>query len=563
MKDKNEFFTLLQEIDGRETGDMIRLLGDYDFNRFVVKLSQVPPEGEDSLPLIVRVNHVVSGFPASLLASPIRRTALEDLLTRKLAAAIENQATFDAHGVARRRLVAPRPGQKILPRSTIVISDDATDIRLNVLIPRQRGRLDGLALQTVFFDDLPLIVQEALLYCNMAPGEVDAFVGLMEDADEIRQSLAGRGLVAFIGEGSLLSRQPGADTPDYESEQALGIEESLRLSFTTPHRGEIRGAGISSGITLILGDAYSGRVELMRAIASGIYNHVPGDGREYIIAMPDAVYVGAEEGRSVQRVDIGCFLGEHDYTSTSAPAGHAQAASLIEAIEIGARVIVVDEADSCPGFLGADERLQEVLGAASPLVPLSARIQQMNHELGISAVVAGHVSVGSFIPVAHLVLAIKDGVLSDITKLAKAKWASVPPAQVAAYDFTQLVETARWIVPSSIDASSGRRDVVIEVKDESSIVFGRHNLSLGALHQIADVQQALTIGLIIEYARKRYLDQPRPLREVLDLIERDLSTEGLDQICRELRGDLARPRRYEIAAALNRLPSLRVSRAAI
>lgn len=564
MKDKLEFFNILKEIDGREYSDLTRLMGDYDFNRYVVKISHVPHNAEDAgMSVVVRITHVVAGFPDELLASPIRRTALEDLLTRKLSAAIGNQATFDSNGVARRRIISPHPGQKILPRSTVQITDDFTDVRLSVLIPLQRGRLDGMSFQTVFFDDLPMVVQESLLYCNMNQAEVEAFVGLMEDADHIRQSLATRGLIGFVGSGSMLARLSGTDLPDYEAERTLTVDPALQVTFDTPHHGPVSGFGISSGVTLILGDAFSGRVELMQAIASGIYNHIPGDGREYIVTMPDSVYIAAEPGRSVQRVDIGSILPERDFSSPSASSCHSQAASLIEALEAGARVIMLDESDSCPGFLGSDERIHALIGGTATLASLASRVNQLTQELGVSTVVAGYSSVTSFIPVADTILAIRDGVISDITKEAKSSLASIPAPDAPAYDFTHLIETARWVIPSSIDASVGRHDGVIGVDETGAIQFGRYMIRLGNTHQVADVQQTLTLGLIIDYARQRYLDKARPMRELLDLVERDLSTEGLEQVTRDLRGDLARPRRYEIAAALNRLPSLRVSRAAL
>ncbi|HMO50975.1 MAG TPA: ABC-ATPase domain-containing protein [Kiritimatiellia bacterium] len=564
MKDKLEFFAILQDVDGREAAELNRLLGDYDFNRYVIKITQYAAgESDQFLPVIVRVNHAVSGFPESLLASPIRRTALEDYLARTLSGAIQRQATFNAQGVARRRIVAPHPGQKILPRSTVQIADDYTDVRLRLLVPRQRDRIDGAALQTVFFDDLPVIVQEALLYCNMDGADVERFVGLMEDVDEIRQGLAARGLISFVGAGSMLFRQSGSDLPDYEAEQILDADPSRLQQFETSSGRVVKGVGISAGVTLILGDDYSGRVELMRAIAAGIYNHIPGDGREYIVTMPDTVYVAADPGRSVQRVDLGCLLGEADFSAAHADAAHAQAASLVEGLEAGARVIVLDESDSCPGFLGSDARLEALAGRPARLTPLAARAQQLFRELGVSTVVAGRHAVGSFIPVADVVLLLENGVLRDITAEAKAAWTGASEPEAPAYDLTQLVETARWLIPPSIDSCVGRRDGVIDAPDAETLIFGRHTITLGATRQIADVHQALTIGLIIEYARQRYLDEPRPIRELLDLVERDLSTEGLDPITRELRGDLARPRRYEIAAALNRLPSLRVSRAAL
>lgn len=564
MKDKIEFYQTLKEIDGREIAELSRLIGDYDFNRFVVKVSPYGHSIEEAqFPVVVRVAHAVAGFPESLISTPIRRTALEDLLTRKLSDAIQGQATFDAQGVARKRIVAPRPGQKILPRSTVHIADDFTDIRLELVVPIQRGRIDGDAFQTVFFDDLPMVVQESLLYCNMNQQEVEAFITLMEDADHIRQSLPSRGLVGFVGSGSMLIRQAGTDLPDYESEQSLSVDPALQVSFDVPHRGTINGLGISTGVTLLLGDAFSGRVELMQALASGIYNHVPGDGREYIVTMPDTVYVTAEQGRSVQRVDVGSFLGVSDYSAGKADSYHAQSASLIEALEAGARVLLLDEADSCAGFLGSDDRIEGLLGGQGPAATLAARVKELTQELGVSTLVAGHASVSAFIPVADTILAIKNGVIIDITREAKANLSDIAVPKAPAYDFTHLIETARWIIPSSIDSSLGRNDAVIRVTEKGDILFGRYKIEIGGAHQLAETQQALTIGLIIEYARHRYLDQPRPMRELLDLVERDLSTEGLEQITRELRGDLVRPRRYEIAAALNRLPSLRVSRAAL
>ena len=105
----------------------------------------------------------------------------------------------------------------------------------------------------------------------------------------------------------------------------------------------------------------------------------------------------------------------------------------------------------------------------------------------------------------------------------------------------------------------GRLDDHITAPDAHHLAFGRCTVDLTAVRQLADRHQTATIGQILYYAKLRYLDEGRPIREVLDLVDRDLSTEGLECLTRELRGDLARPRRYEIAAALNRLDTLRIS----
>ena len=308
----------------------------------------------------------------------------------------------------------------------------------------------------------------------------------------------------------------------------------------------------------------------MRGIAAGIYNHVPGDGREWAITVPDAVYVTAEAGRSVQQVDISAFLHQYAgspdtkrFSSASADACAAQAASTIEALEVGARVLLYDEADSSPEFLGLDARVAALLpGVENRVTPLSARARQIADELGVSIVIAGSAAVAEFIPIADTVLRIEGFKVSNVTKEAKALAVESLATKVQAADVSSLVEKSRAIVPSSIDPSLGRFDAGIEASSTYTLMFGKYVINLKGIRQLADLYQTRTLGRILYYAKLRYMDEPRPISEILDLIDRDLSTEGLESLTRDLRGDLARPRRYEIAAAINRLGSLRVTRAA-
>jgi len=170
--------------------------------------------------------------------------------------------------------------------------------------------------------------------------------------------------------------------------------------------------------------------------------------------------------------------------------------------------------------------------------------------------------VAEFIPIADTVLRIDDFEVSDITQEAKRLDMPSSAAADEAAHISSLVEKSRWIIPSSIDPSAGLDDAYIDAPAVDVLQFGRSSISMHGVKQLADIYQTATIGLILYYARLRYMDEGRPIREVLDLVDRDLSTEGLECLSRELRGDLARPRRYEIAAALNRLSTLRISQAA-
>ncbi|MEM7394161.1 MAG: hypothetical protein AAF492_17620, partial [Verrucomicrobiota bacterium] len=177
-----------------------------------------------------------------------------------------------------------------------------------------------------------------------------------------------------------------------------------------------------------------------------------------------------------------------------------------------------------------------------------------------SIVVAGSSAVAEFVPIADTVLRIENHVIQEVT--GEAKMMEIPLGQpVQPSPALATADRARYIVPSSIDPSLGKNDFHIRATSRESLTFGRTVIDLDHVSQLADVHQTSTIGRILYYARLHYMEERRTIREVLDLVDRDLSTEGLECLTRDLRGDLARPRRYEIAAVINRLQTLRISQA--
>jgi predicted ABC-class ATPase len=568
MRDKREFYNVLMEIQGKDASEYARLVGDFDFSRYVLKISQVPvdPVRKSPVLFLVRVPQIIAGFPPNFFDTPVRRTALEDFLTRKVAEEIEVLAQYDEQGISRRNLSVAMPGQKILPRTSLLVTEEYVEARIYVQLPQRDGRVDGDRVRDIFFDELASVVNRALVYCNLNERELIQFVNAMEDSDQIRQTLPTRGLLSFAAEGAVLARMGNTDYPDYDAMVPLKVADDLLVEIEVPNAGTVKGLGVPAGITLILGDSYSGRVELMRALAAGIYNHVPGDGREMVITVPDAVHIAAETGRSVQKVDVSAFIRQMsegsspgEYTSVESDPCSAQAATVMEALEIGARALLFDEASSAPAFLTRDHRLDQLMpDARRRIAPLSQRARQLVDELGVSIVVAGSASVAEFLPVADTILRIDQYAIYDVTQEAKA----LDPAQFVLEEeegFGDIMEKSRWVVPSSIDPSKGPSDQYIEADSIELLKFGSGLIHLQDITQLADKHQTATIGLILYYARLRYMDEGRPMREIMDLIDRDLGSEGLECLSRDLRGDLARPRRYEIAAALNRLSSLRVS----
>ncbi len=575
MKDKKEFYNLLTGLDGQPATEYKQLIGDFDFSRYVIKCSKIEmDETETPQPVFtIRVPQTIAEIPEYLFDTPVRRTAMEDLLLRRLAANIGHIAHYDHNGIARRSIQVSSPGQTVLPRNALLLTKEYIEVRFQVTLPLQsvviEGEpllaIDGELAQQIFFEDLPEVVSNSLLYCNIEPAEADAFVDNMEDADRLRQYLGASGQVAFIADGSLVTRISGSDLPDYERLSPIEIDSELAEEVEVPHSGTVRGLGIPNGLTLILGESNSGRVDLMDAIAQGIYNHVPGDGREQVVTVADAIAIRSEVGRSIQQVDISAFASTlpdggnpSSYSAKSAGSFTSQAASTVESLEAGARVLLFDEHSSSSTFLSADTRVTSLLGPSSRNT-LAARARQMVDELGISLVVAGSSLVAEFIPIADRVLKIENFCITDITE--QAKQLDIVPSSVAndTFNLASMLSRSRWVMPSSIDPSIGREDLVIVSDDEDFLQFGRSLVDLGAIRQISGVEQARAIGFVLYYAKLRYMDEGYPLREILDLVDRDLSNEGLNALSRDVRGDLARPRRYEVAAALNRLPAFRVS----
>ena len=570
MRDKKEFFGLLKELNGQSIENYQQIVGDYDFTRYVIKCHPFRVNGPDIQPMFsIRVPQTISEIPEVLFESPIRRTALEDYLLRGFSSEVDQLASFDVHGVAKRNIIVSSPEQKILPRNAILVTGEYVELRVGIQLPLQQLMIDdnisyvidGTRMQEILFDELMESVVNSLLYCNMDSESVESFVQSMDDSDVLRQHLSASGQVAFIADGSLLDRADHSDLPDYEHAVSFQVSEDVVASVDTPYFGTVKGLVVPSGLTVIIGEADSGRIDLMDAISHGIYNHIGGDGREHCVTVSDAVEIISEPGRSVQNVDISAFYckdaTKQNYSTDWADSFDSQASSLVEALEAGARVLLFDEQTSCPTFFGTDSRLSSLSGVSSH-ISLVARARQMVDELGVSIIVGGSNLIAEYIPIADTVLHVSGSKVTDIS--SSIKELDIGEAPVApSVTLSPLLSRLRWIMPSSIDPSIGRDDVFVEVNEEGLIQFGRTIMDADDITQLISDDQLRAVGLTFYYLKLRYIDEGYSLREILDLVDRDISNEGLNALARDFCGNLARPRRYEIAALLNRLPTFRVS----
>ncbi|MBD0362619.1 MAG: ATPase, partial [Coleofasciculus sp. C3-bin4] len=90
------------------------------------------------------------------------------------------------------------------------------------------------------------------------------------------------------------------------------------------------------------------------------------------------------------------------------------------------------------------------------------------------------------------------------------------------------------------------------------VVFGTEEIDLAAVEQIVEKGQLRAIASAIVYAKEQYINGRRTLPEILNRVMADIESQGLDVLTYMPEGDLVLFRRFELAAALNRLRTLKV-----
>jgi predicted ABC-class ATPase len=395
---------------------------------------------------------------------------------------------------------------------------------------------------------------------------IQRHVETIEDADWLRKELAGRGLVAFVANQSILPRRSGVDERPLEKEAIPFVSpSSLEVEFDCPNRGKIKGMGIPEGITLIVGGGYHGKSTLLKAIERGVYNHLPGDGREFVVTNPAAVKIRAEDGRSVAGVNISPFINQlpqgrstQQFSTLNASGSTSQAANIIEALEAGAEVLLVDEDTAATNFMIRDRRMQRLIAKEKePITPFIDKIRQLYTDYQVSTILVMGGS-GDYFDVADTVIALHSFEPYDLTQEAKdiAKEFSTERLAEGGQQFGEI--TPRVPLSNSIDPSRGKKAVKLKVRDTDEVGFGTEDIDLAAVEQIVDTGQLRAIASAIVYAKDKYIASRLTLPEILDQVLADIDKQGLDILTQYPQGDLAVFRRYELAAAINRLRTLQV-----
>lgn len=570
MKTQNDLKQLLHSIHRKSYPAYKDTRGSYAFDHYLLRIDHV--QG-DPFAAPSKVSLYISGksaaFPEAFYARKHLRIALQDHLTRLFGREIA-RCSFKANGSGKSGLLAvSRPGQEILERSACEINpaDGSLILRMEVGFPATGRTIQAMELIRIFFDFLPPCVEHSLFYKNLDQKKLQKVIELAEDQQYIREELDKRHLVAFVANGSILPRESGISSLSMKQAVPFRSPASMLVELHLPHHGKLAGMGIREGITLIVGGGYHGKSTLLKALELGVYNHIAGDGREYCITRADAMKIRAEDGRSIQNTDISLFINNlpnkkdtRRFSTEDASGSTSQAANVIEALEAGTSLFLIDEDTCATNFMIRDELMQRVVHRdQEPITPFIERVRPLFTCAGVSSVlVAG--SCGSYFQIADCILQMDRYVPKEITAFAKEEASQFPPLEIS--ENTISLPAFQRVVLSSRDFAPGAR-IKQKTLGKDAFSINRDTVDLRYVEQLIDSEQTTALSCLLKYAQQHLCDGRHTLQEIVEELVHRVETEGWSILSDNPRSNyagasLAMPRKQEIYACFNRYRNLKL-----
>ena len=519
---------------------------------------------------LTEANEPLTGTNSHLTASPTRAVALRDYLARTLRELLKGQAIS----------IAPA-GQEILERSSVNLHETWQDdfstpafnapgpyleLRLRWSLPAFGREIAGRQAARNLNLDLARAVAGLDLRESELGAEAWKHCQVAEDHAALQEILVERGWVAFLADGANLARRSGVSQLPLEGGVPLTAPETLAQTVQLPHAGVVRGTAIPAGVTVIAGGGYHGKSTLLNAIARGIYPHIPGDGRELVATVPEAMALRAADGRAVTGVDLRPFISHlpgrdadpAQFTTANASGSTSQAASIMESLELWGQpaqaALLLDEDTCATNLLIRDQRMRALVSSErEPITPLVDRIRALHRERGISTLIVMGGS-GDYLDVADQVLIMDSYRLVDATAQARQVCASQPRVDTSLPDFPLPARR----LPQRPEAKR-RGPSRTRALGTQRLVLDRHEVDVADVSGLVDEGQALAVAWALRALLERHFDGRTSLPQALAQVAKRLDDVGLDALGEAHPAFLVRPRLVDVGAAVNRLRSLQVN----
>lgn len=557
----------LKQIDGKGYKTYKSIEGYYSANDFDLFIDYV--QGDPfATPSKIRV--VVPAtkrqIKAEWISSYSRKIATEDILARKVGSAVTKGDFFTKGSGKSGQTLFDKPDQEVLERSAVQIDSKSITVCISVGLPANGRKINGHEAEKLFSSVIPSIINKSVF--TMTDDEFIKAVELADQQDAIREEMSNNNWISFIANGAVLPRQSGISNRPLKGAVAFQSPPEDEVEIEIPHKSEpIKGMAIKKGISLIVGGGYHGKSTILQAIERGVYAHTHSDGREYVLTDPDAVKIRAEDGRQITGVNISPFINNlpHKQDTTffsteNASGSTSQAANVMETLETGATTLLIDEDTSATNFMIRDHRMQQLVKRdKEPITPFIDKIKQLRDQLDVSTILVMGGS-GDYFTVADSVIMMEAYVPYNVTENAREIMEKYPLNRdsLTTEAFGDITE--RLFQQNSLQTMKGNK-AKTQAKGLTKILMGKTDVSFDDTEQLVDSSQTRMIAEIIQYLDRTNGLRDKTLSELLDVMEQQMDRDGLASFTvfkNQHPGDIARPRRYEIAAVLNRLRTAKV-----
>ncbi|BDU50957.1 ABC-ATPase domain-containing protein [Haliovirga abyssi] len=551
--------TKLREIDGKGYRAYKDIKGRYNFNDYILEIIKVQgdPFASPSL-LKVEIDLKKYGYNSEMYSNISKKVAFEDYVSRVFEKAIWKEAKGKRGTGKSGAIFIYRNGQEILKRSSVEIENDILQIRFYMGLPAAGRRVLSKEAKEMIFVELPNVVKylkkEKVGYENLTK-----HIKVNERSDYIREEIKKRKLVAFIANESILPRESGVSEKPLKNAIKFMSPKEFEIELELQNGDKIKGMGIKEGITIITGGGFHGKSTLLDAIEKGIYNHIPNDGREMVITNYNAVKIRAEDGRGISGVDITPFINNLPYGKSTenfytenASGSTSQAANIIESMELGAELLLIDEDTSATNFMMRDVKIQEIIKKEKePITPFVERIQAMYEKSGISTIVVVG-GLGDYFDIADTVLMLDEYKVKDITKEAKAVIEKYKDYSITKEILDEEVKVRnRYLDIKNIGKIIEKKDK-IKSRDLDEIIIGTEEVDLRYLEQLVEKGQVEFIGNVIKYIINKNSGKLL-LKDILQKIEEEINSQNITKFLKYESGNMVFARRFEIGATINRI----------
>ena len=583
MKGKEDLRESIQRIDHKSYGMYKTLAGSYRYGEYILHIDHVQgdPFASPSR-LRIEISEKKHGFPREYYQEKHRRIAAEDRILRVFHRNLRKTGGSSPAGTTSRegygrgraggiggsgksgRITTCPVGQTVLERIAVHFTEEGLEFRFELGFPARGRTILGKEMTELVNRVIPELVLKSFFYNNWSKEDREMLgraIDLSDDQQYIREQLGKRKLIAFAADGSRLPRESGVSDRPMRDCVPFISPDSLKVEMDLPHRGKISGMGIPEGITVIVGGGYHGKSTLLKALEQGVYNHIPGDGREYVIAREDAVKIRSEDGRSVKHSDISLFIRNlpngqdtSDFSTENASGSTSQAANLVEALEAESRLLLLDEDTSATNFMIRDRVMAMLVSDdKEPISTLLKHIKNLSCRQGISFVIVIG-SSGDYLSVADTVLMMERYRVRDVSpeaeKICRAVGLCSNKEELS--NDREILGTGghRMLKPAG-KAGEGR--LKLKAMGTDTVMIDREAIDVRYLEQLSENGQTICLAYLMGNLLQR-TKSPESLRKIIDRLYDQIQTKGLLSLipggysC----GQPVYVRKQELYACLNR-----------